>query len=93
MITLTILECKSYFGDKNLFERGIYRGSSIRVVEKEYFCYPLLSNVAIRYLIIPTTLALSEILFSTAGHIANQKHAYLLSENITMLVFLAENLQ
>ena len=61
--------------------------------KRNAFRYPLLSNIARRYLIIPATSVPSERVFSTAGHIANQKRACLLPENVTMLVFLAENLQ
>ena len=61
--------------------------------KKNSFRYPLLSNVAIKYLIIPATSVPSERVFRTAGHIANQKCACLLPENVRMLVFLAENLQ
>jgi len=83
----------SKLGNESLFERRIYRGSSIRVVEKDAFHYPLLSNVARRYLITPATSVPSERVFSAAGHITNQKHACLLPENVRILVSLAENLQ
>ena len=60
---------------------------------KNTFHYLLLPSVAQRYLIIQATSVPSERVFSTAGHISNQKCACLLPENVKMLVFLAENLQ
>ena len=52
----------------------------------------LLSVLARKYLCIPATSVPSERVFSTAGHIINVKRASLLPENVSMLVFLAENL-
>ncbi len=55
--------------------------------------YPMLSQLAARYLSIPATPVPCE-LFSIAGHIiVNEKKACLLPSDVNMLVFLAENLQ
>ena len=81
------LEIKAYLKEEPIEE------ASLQWWKRNAFRYPLLSNIARRYLIIPATSVPSERVFSTAGHIANQKQACLLPENVTMLVFLAENLQ
>ena len=54
--------------------------------------FPLLSQLAARYLAIPATSVPCERVFSAAGHIVSEKRACLLPENVNMLVFLAENL-
>ena len=54
--------------------------------------YPLLSQLAARYLSIPATSVPCERVFSTAGHVVNEKRACLLPTNVNMLVFLSENL-
>lgn len=54
--------------------------------------YPLLSQLARRYLAVPATSVPCERAFSTAGHIASEKRSCLLPENVNRLVFLAENL-
>ena len=54
--------------------------------------YPLLSQLAASYLAIPSTSVPCECVFSTAGHIVNEKRACLLPTNFNMLVFLAENI-
>ena len=54
--------------------------------------YPLLSQLATKYLAIPATSVPCERVFSTAGHIVSEKRACLLPDNVNMLVFLAENL-
>ncbi len=54
--------------------------------------YPLLSQLARRYLIIPATSVPCERVFSTAGYIVSEKRSCLLPENVNKLVFLAENL-
>ena len=55
--------------------------------------YPHLAQLAMKYLSIPATSVPSERAFSTAGHIVNEKRSCLLPENVSMLVFLASNLQ
>ena len=81
------LEIKAYLKEESTEE------APLEWWKRNAFHYPLLSNIARRYLIIPATSVPSERVFSTAGHIANQKRACLLPENVTILVFLAENLQ
>ncbi len=54
--------------------------------------FSLLSQLAARYLAIPATSVPCERVFSTAGHVVNDKRAFLLPKNVNMLVFLAENL-
>ena len=81
------LEMKAYLKEDSTEE------NPLEWWKKNAFRYPLLSNIARRYLIIPATSVPSERVFSAAGHIANQKRACLLPENVSMLVFLAENLQ
>lgn len=54
--------------------------------------FPLLSELARKYLCIPATSVPSERVFSTAGHIVNAKRASLLPDHVSMLVFLAANL-
>ena len=55
--------------------------------------YPTLTVLAKKYLAIPATSIPAERAFSTTGNIVNQKRACLLSENVNILVFLAENLE
>ena len=54
--------------------------------------YPLLFQLAARYLAIPAMSVPCERVFSIAGHVVNQKRVCLLPSNVNMLVFLAENL-
>ena len=61
--------------------------------ERSKHRYPHLAKLAMKYLSIPATSVPSERAFSTAGHIVNEKRACLLPENVSMLVFLASNLQ
>lgn len=49
--------------------------------------FPLLSELAQKFLCIPATSVPSKCVFSTAGHIVNVKRASLLPENVNMLVF------
>ena len=72
------LEIKAYLKEESTEE------APLEWWKRNAFHYLLLSNIAQRYLIIPAT---SEGVFSTANHIANQKCACLLPENVTMLVF------
>ena len=55
--------------------------------------YPLLANLARKYLCIPATSVPSERVFSSAGHIVNKRRACLDPSSVNMLVFLAENLK
>ena len=55
--------------------------------------FPAIAKVARKVLCIPATSTPSERLFSTAGHIISTKRASLLTENASMLCFLAENLK
>jgi len=50
-------------------------------------------HFCLRYMCIPDISAPSESVFSAASYIDCQKRPCLLPENVTMLVFLAENLQ
>ena len=54
--------------------------------------YPLLSQVAAKYLASPATSVPCERVFSIAGHIVTEKQACLLPQDVNMLVFLTENL-
>ena len=47
--------------------------------------YPHLAKLAMNYLSIPATSVPSERAFSTVGHIVNEKRAYLLPENVSMV--------
>ena len=53
--------------------------------------YPLLGQLAMRYLMIPATSVPSERVFSAAGSIVNKKRCSLKSENVNMMVFLHAN--
>ena len=55
--------------------------------------YPVLIQLARKYLCIPATSVPSERVFSLAGHIVNKKRACLDPSSVNMFVFLAENLQ
>ena len=55
------------------------------------YTYPHLSNVMMRYLIIPVSSVQSERVFSTAGNISNKAHNYLTGENTNLPVFLYHN--
>ena len=55
--------------------------------------YPLLVQLAKKYLAIPATSVPCERVFSAAGHVVNEKRSCLLPTNVNMLVFLAENLK
>ena len=55
------------------------------------YTYPHLSNVMMRYLIIPASSVPSERVFSTAGNISNKTHHSLTGENTNLLVFLYHN--
>ncbi|KAK7157104.1 hypothetical protein R3I94_007001 [Phoxinus phoxinus] len=55
--------------------------------------YPHLAELARRYLRIPGTSVRAERVFSTAGIIVNKKRSALDSENVDLLVFLANNLR
>ena len=55
--------------------------------------YPLLSQLAKRYLAIPATSVPCERVFSSAGYIVSERRSCLLPENVSKLVFLAENLR
>ena len=61
--------------------------------KRNAFRYPILSQMAKKYLAIPATSVPSERAFSSAGHIVNSKRSCLLPSSVNMLVFLAENLQ
>ncbi|KYQ58113.1 Zinc finger BED domain-containing protein 1, partial [Trachymyrmex zeteki] len=52
--------------------------------------FPILSNLARKYLCIPATSANSERTFFTAGNIVTPKRS-LFPENVNMLVFLYQN--
>ena len=54
--------------------------------------YPLLSQLAMRYLAIPATSVPCERVFSSTGYIVSERRSCLLPENVSKLVFLAENL-
>lgn len=53
--------------------------------------YPLLAQMAMKYLHIPATSVPSERVFSTAGNILTKKRSSLTAENADMLVFLNKN--
>ena len=55
--------------------------------------FPAIARIAKKVLCVPATSTPAERLFSTAGHIINTKRASLSTENVSMLCFLAENLQ
>ena len=55
--------------------------------------FPALARMARRYLSVPATSTPSERAFSIAGGIVNKKRACLLPENVSMLIFLYENLR
>lgn len=55
--------------------------------------FPLLSQLAKKYLAVPATSVPSERAFSIAGHIVQERRSCLLPENINMLVFLSSNLK
>lgn len=59
--------------------------------EREYE-YPLLSNLAKRYLCIPGTSVSSERVFSTAGDIITAQRSTLTPEHLDQILFLHKNL-
>ena len=80
------IEVSRYMGEENTSQCPLeWWGASKRR-------YPLLSQLATRYLTIPATSVPCERVFSIAGHVVNEKRACLLPSNVNMLVFLAENL-
>ena len=58
----------------------------------EHFNYPMLSQLAKKYLRICASSAASERLFSVSGNIVTPKRNSLKPEKLNMLVFLAKNL-
>lgn len=56
------------------------------------FSYPILGNVARKYLCVCATSSASERLFSTAGNIVSSFRATLKPDKVDMLVFLSKNL-
>lgn len=54
--------------------------------------YPALYKLALKYLSIPATSAVSERTFSTAGNIVTAKRSCLSPENVNMLTFLYQNI-
>ncbi|KAI4820497.1 hypothetical protein KUCAC02_028474 [Chaenocephalus aceratus] len=55
--------------------------------------YPLLSNLAKRYLCIPGTSVSSERVFSTAGDIVTAQRSALLPDHVDQIIFLNKNLK
>ncbi|KAF0707464.1 zinc finger BED domain-containing protein 1-like, partial [Aphis craccivora] len=55
--------------------------------------YPLIAELAKKYLSIPATSVSSERCFSTAGNVVTSKRNCLAPENVNMLVFLYQNRQ
>lgn len=53
--------------------------------------YPLLAQIAKKYLCIPATSVSSERCFSTAGNVVTPKRSCLSTENVNLLVFLYQN--
>ena len=53
--------------------------------------FPILSQLARKYLCVPASSVPSERIFSTAGNIVNPKRARLNAENVDMLIFLNKN--
>ena len=53
--------------------------------------FPLLSQLAKKFLCMPASSVPSERIFSTAGHIVNKKRACLSAENVNMLISLNKN--
>ena len=54
--------------------------------------YPLLSQLARRYLAIPATSVPCERVFSAAGHIVSERRSCLLQDNVNRLLFLTKNM-
>lgn len=55
--------------------------------------YPLIAQIAKKYLCIPATSVSSERCFSTAGNVVTPKRSCLSTENVNLLVFLYQNRQ
>ena len=55
--------------------------------------YPLLSQLAKRYLCVPGTSVSSERVFSTAGDIITAQRSALLPEHVDQILFLNKNLE
>lgn len=53
--------------------------------------FPLVAQLAKKYMCIPASSACSERVFSTAGNLITAKRSCLLPENVSMLVFLYQN--
>ncbi len=67
---------------------------NIEVVEwwrKRRHSYPLLTKVAVYFLMIPATSVPSERVFSVAGQIVNKKRSSLAPDNVNRLIFLHTN--
>ena len=54
--------------------------------------FPLVAELAKSYFAIPATSVPAERIFSTAGHIVNEKRNCLNPETVDMLIFLNKNL-
>ena len=60
--------------------------------QKEQF-FPLLSQLARKYLCVPASSVPAERIFSTAGYLINNKRACLRAEHVDMLIFLNKNMK
>ena len=54
--------------------------------------FPIVAQLAKRYLCVPATSVPSESVFSIPGMVVSQKRSYLKPENVDMLIFLNKNL-
>lgn len=61
--------------------------------KEHQYQYPLLSQLAKRYLCIPGTSVSSERVFSTAGDIITAQRSALLPEHVDQIIFLNKNLK